>query len=385
VSGDGARIAGLSETAAGKHDGRSTLDLVVEIAAGAIADAGLEWAAIDGLIATQPLVGAFPRHGAGLAEYLGLSAQMRFCATVTSGGASALEAVVDAVRVVEDGTCDAVLVVAADTPRTGRTRDATVEGYARMRHPDFEQPHGLTNAAAYALLARRYVDAAGADPEQLAAVAVMLRDHARGHPGAAYRDPLSVEDVLRSRLVSTPLRLLECSPVCDGGAALVVARRGRGAGGHASVSLAGHGHGYRYDHIVYAPELGETGCALSGRRALSAAGLSVDQVDVALLYDSYSVTLLIELEELGFCAPGAAAGLVASGKIGGVAGPALNTHGGLLSHGHCGGAAGMHHITEAVRQLRGTAANLVPGARVALVHGEGGIMSTHCTALLVAE
>lgn len=142
------------------------------------------------------------------------------------------------------------------------------------------------------------------------------------------------------------------------------------------------GPGYNYDSISFARSPITTGCAKAARRALEMAGLGVADLDVALLYDSYTIALLIELEEIGACPPGDAARFVEDGGIA-MGGPLpVNPHGGLLSHAHTGGAAGMHHIVEAVRQLKGTSVNQVDGARTALVHGEGGILSAHCCAVL---
>jgi acetyl-CoA acetyltransferase len=184
-------------------------------------------------------------------------------------------------------------------------------------------------------------------------------------------------------MIASPLRLLECSPITDGGAAVVVHSAGGGAG--PDLSMAGAAEGYRYDNVSFAGRLETTGASLSGRRAFAAAGLTPADVDVALLYDSYSITLALELEELGFCKPGGAPALAAEGglRVDGLI--PTNTHGGLLSHSHCGAAAGMHHLVEAIRQLRGEAANQVSGARTALVHAEGGILSANCTALLQAS
>ena len=375
-------VAGVAETAVGKLPGRTSLSLAAEAALAAIDDAGVSLADVDGIVTAAPMVGAAPRHALAIADHLGICDRITLCATESLGGASTLAGFLRACRLVESGRQQAVLVVAADTQRTGRARGDSVAAIAALRHPDWEQPFGMSNVSAYALLARRYLDRYGLPDDALAALPVALRQHAAGHPGAVYRDPLTVEDVLASRVVASPLRLLECSPICDGGAAVVVRRAS--PGDVRTVELLGGGEGYRYDDVSYAGDLSATGASLSGARAYAEAGLGPSDVDVSLLYDSYSVTLALELEELGLCPPGTAPALAADGGLSVHGAVPANPHGGLLSHSHTGGAAGLHHLVEALRQLAGTAANQVPGARTALVHAEGGILSANCTVLLGA-
>ena len=203
-----------------------------------------------------------------------------------------------------------------------------------------------------------------------------LRAMAEANPSAVYRDPLTREEVLASPCVASPLRLLECSPISDGGGALVVASEGT------DPALQAWGMGFRYDRVSFAESMPATGCGIAAERALRGADVALADVDVALLYDSYSVTLMIELEEIGFCGPGESPAFIASGETGLGGTAPVNTHEGLLSHSHCGSAAGIHHLTEAVRQLRGQGSAQVDGAEVALVHAEGGILSANCTAVL---
>lgn len=377
-----AAVIGIAESEVGRLPGVTTLDLTAQVASAAVADAGLELGDLDGLITTVPIVGGFPRHAVAVAEYLGIPEQMRHCQSVSLGGASALAGLVDAFRLVRTGACRAVMVLAADTPRSGQDRSASVSAFSAMRHAAWEQPFGMLNASAYALLAQAYLHRFELDPDALAAIPVAMREHAVTNPRASYRDPLATSDVTASRLVSSPLRLLECSPISDGAAALIVGRADPGSGAGRNVGLLSGAQGYVYDHVAYAGDLSRTGCRLSSRRAMEEAAVGIDDVDVALLYDSYSITLALELEEIGICPPGEAPEFVASGGISLQGRMPTNTHGGLLSHAHCGYAAGIHHITEAVRQLTGEAANQVAGARIALLHAEGGILSANCTAVL---
>jgi acetyl-CoA acetyltransferase len=371
---------GIAETAVGKLYGRTSQSLAVEAGLAAIADAGLELADIDGIVTAAPLVGGAPRHALTLAETLGICEQVTYCDTLSLGGASMLTGFVRACRLVESGQLRAVLVLAADTQRTGRARGDSVAAIAAMRHPLWEQPFGMANVSAYALLAQRYLDRYGLDKDALAVLPAELRRHAATQPGAVYTAPLDAAEVTASRMIASPLHLLECSPISDGGAAVVVHSIGGGAG--PELSMPGAAEGYRYDNVSFAGRLEATGASLSGGRAFAAAGLAPADVDVALLYDSYSITLAVELEELGLCEPGGAPALAAAGGLRVDGAIPTNTHGGLLSHSHCGAAAGMNHLVEAIRQLRGAAANQVDGARTALLHAEGGILSANCTALL---
>lgn len=377
-----AAILGIADTEVGRLHGVTTLDLTARAASAATADAGIAIGELDGLITTVPLVGAFPRHAAAVAEYLGISEQLRHCESVTLGGASSLVGVLEAARLVRTGACRSVLVLAADTPRSGQERSTSVSTFAAMRHPTWEQPFGMLNVSAYALLAQAYLHRHSLEPDALAAIPVAMREFARTNPSAMYREPLTTAGVTESRAVSSPLRLLECCPVSDGGGAVVVGRTRSGHTDGVQVEVVGGAQGYVYDSVAYAGDLSRTGCRLSSRRALDDTGIDLDDVDVALLYDSYSITLALELEEIGICPPGCAPEFVASGGTSLSGRLPVNTHGGLLSHAHCGGAAGIHHITEAVRQLSGRAVNQVADAGVALLHAEGGILSANCTALL---
>ena len=380
-----ARILGIHDTAIGTLAPTTTWDLVAASAGGALRDAGVELGAIDGVITTEPMVGGTARHAVAVAEYLGISAQITIARTVKNGGASPLIALVEAFEAVEAGACQAVLVLSVDTARTGQDPATTLAAFAGMRHATWEQPFGMTTAAGYALLADAYLRVHQLGPDVLAAIPVELRRYASTNPTARYRGPLTVEEVLASRPVSSPLRLYDCPTVSDGGSAIIVGRASVGAHDRARCRLIGRGYGTTYDNLAYARGLPGTGCAGAAARALAEASVSPEDVDFAMLYDSYSIALALQLEEIGFCAPGHAPAYVAEGGIA-LDGPTpVNMHGGLLSHGHCGSAAGIQHITEAVRQFRGEAANQLPTPELALLHGEGGVMSTHCTAVFAID
>ena len=198
------------------------------------------------------------------------------------------------------------------------------------------------------------------------------------------RQPLTVEDVLASRMIADPLRLLDCSLVSDGGAAVVLARSEEaGDRPHRPVYLLGAGEGHGHEHISQAEDLTSSHARQAGERAYAMAGLGPQDIDFIELYDCFTPVVLIELEDLGFCGRGEAGAFVAEGhtRLGGSL--PMNTHGGLLSHSHPGNPGAMFALTEAVRQLRGEAGERqVADAEVALIHAQGGILSSHCTAIL---
>jgi len=375
-----ARIIGAGETEVGKLPHKSSLGLHAEAAAAALRDAGVDWSQVDGLITCGSFVDPYPRHALTLAEYLGICEQLTACQTVHMGGAASAMAVREAKLWVESGVCRTVLVIGADNQATALSRDAAVEMYATFRHPEYEVPFGLLNPSAYALIAQRHMDQFGTSPEQLAQVAVSIRDWAVLNPTAQYRSPLSVGAVLSSKMISSPLRLLECSGLSDGGGALVIQAAAPGTPG---LTILGHGVGFTHDHIIQSPNLTSSGCRLSGRRAFGMTGLTPNQIDVAELYDSYTIAVLIQLEDLGFCGRGESGAFVTEAGIGPGGKLPVTTHGGLLSHAHPGAPGGIFHLTEAVRQLRKMAGvRQVPDAEVALVHAEGGILSANCTLIL---
>jgi acetyl-CoA acetyltransferase len=251
-------------------------------------------------------------------------------------------------------------------------------------HPQFEVPYGPTIPALYALVASRYMHAYGVTGEQLAHLAVTMRRHAALHPGAHMRAPITVADVLASRVIASPLRLLDCCLVSDGGAAVIVSAPEAAVDtAHAEVALLGSGQGHTHEHLSQAPSLTEFGCREASARAMGEAGVRPADMDVAEIYDSFTITLLVELESMGFFERGEAGAAAAGGALALGGRLPTNTHGGLLSFGQSGAAGGLTHVVEAVRQLRGGAGpRQVPGPRLAFVHGDGGVLSAHCSLVL---
>jgi acetyl-CoA acetyltransferase len=267
------------------------------------------------------------------------------------------------------------------------SRDEAVSALAAVGHPYFEAPYGVGIPSLYGLVANAYMKKYGTRREEMAAVAVNTRAHAMLHPNAQMRTPITVEDVLASKPIADPLNLLDCCLISDAGGAFIVTspERARDLKGR-PVYLAGIGEAHTHEHLVSAPSLTEFGATRSGKTAYAMAGLGPSDMDVAMLYDCFSIVPIIEMEELGLAERGTAGAFFAAGEaaVGGKL--PVNTHGGMLSHAHAGAVGGLMGVIEAVRQLRGEAVNRqVQGASVAIVHGEGGILSSHCTAILTAE
>ncbi|QCO06541.1 thiolase family protein (plasmid) [Azospirillum argentinense] len=315
-------------------------------------------------------------------EYFGIAPS--YSAAVQAGGATACALVMQAAALVRAGICRNVLAVCADNRLTGLGRSGAIAALAEVGHPQFERPYGMSIPAAYALVARRCMHERGVAPEHLAAISVTQRGHARRHPKAQARDPLTMEQALSARMIADPLRLFDCCLVSDGGAALVISAADAAAD-HTdrAVSILGYGQMNTHEHAFAMPLLTDFGCRQSAAQAFAMAGLTPADIDVAEIYDSFTITLLAELESIGFFPKGEAGPAILDGALELDGALPCNTHGGLLSYGHSGAAGGMFHIVEAVRQLRGEAeARQVAGAETAFVHGDGGILSAHCSLIL---
>ena len=375
-------ITGAYDTAVGELPGSSCMGLHAEAAMGAVADAGLQLSDIDGVLCAYSFTEPHLMLASVFCEHLGI--HPGYCVALQAGGATACIMVMQAAALVASGQCNHVLVVTGDNRLTGMSRDGAVAALAEVGHPQFERPFGISVPASYALVARRYMHETGVVPEQLAAIAVEHRRHASRHPKAHKRELITVEQVLASKEIASPLRMLDCCLISDGGAALVVSSRAaaRDCRGQPAERL-GAGQGHTHEHIVAAPSLTDFGCKASSREAFARAGVKASDIDVAEIYDSFTITLAVELESIGFFERGEAGAAAARGDLGLQGRLPCNTHGGLLSYGHSGAAGGMFHAVEAVHQLRGQAgARQVKDARLAFVHGDGGILSAHCSLVL---
>lgn len=374
-------ISGIHSTPVGDLEGSTCMSLHTEAGLAAIADAGLSPGDIDGLLCAYSFTEPHLMLASVFAEYVGM--QPAYASSVSMGGVTACMLVMQAAALVEGGYCRHVLVVTGDNRLSGMRGNA-VQALAEVGNQQFEQPYGMTIPAAYALVAQRYMSEFGVTSEQLAAIAVTHRQHAARHPKAHMKKPITIEEVLASRYIATPLHLLDCCLISDGGAAVVVSAAETAADGTAPrVDVLGAGQGHTHEYIVAAPSLTDFGCKFSAAHALGRAGVTAGDIDVAEIYDSFTITLLVELESMGFFGRGEAGPAAAAGELAIGGRLPCNTHGGLLSYGHSGAAGGMFHVVEAVEQLRGRAGERqVDGAKLAFVHGDGGILSAHCSLVL---
>lgn len=379
-------IVGVGESDIGKVPDMSGLGLNAQAARRALDDAGLKVSAIDGVLTAYSFTEPYFMLGTVLCEYLGL--RPRYNASLVVGGATPAVMLRHAAEAIVAGNAQTVLVCAGENRATGQSRDQAVAALMAVGHPYFERPYGPSIPGFYAMISRRHMMEFGTTEEQMAAVAVTARHHASLHPNAHMRKPITVADVMASKPIADPLKMLDCCLLSDAGGAFIVtsAERARDLKGQPAY-LAGIGEYHTHEHIMCAPSLTEFGALESGQAAYRMAGLGPQDVDVAQLYDCFTVVPMIELEELGLCERGESGSYYEKGqaRVGGGRVP-INTHGGMLSHAHAGAAGGLFGIVEAVRQLRGgLGPRQVEGAEVALVHNEGGILSSHCTLVLTKE
>jgi acetyl-CoA acetyltransferase len=378
-------IVGAAETEVGKVPQFGATALCVDAARRVMEDAGISKDQVDGLVTCNSMAEPYMYHAEVIAEYLQIFP--RYCVTANAGGGTTFSSLQHAATAIASGVCETVLITMADSLRTGLSREQAMKIQSSTGHPEFEIPYGPTVPAFYALIARAHMDAYGTTPEQLAAVAVSGRKYAALNPDAQMRELICVEDVLNSRLIADPLHLLDCSLVSDGGAAVILTCAERASDfPHHPVYILGAGEGHSHEHISQARSLTVSAAVDSGRRAYRMAGLGPDDIDVAQIYDCFTPVVLIELEDLGFCQKGEAGAFVEAGETGLEGSLPMNTNGGLLSHCHPGNPGAMFALTEAVTQLRHRAgARQVRNAGTALVHGQGGIMSSHATLILGRE
>ena len=349
----------------------------------AVADAGLTMDDVDGLACAQ--------MPSGLAEYLCI--RPRYLDGTMVGGSSYELHVEHAAAAIAAGLCEVVVGVYAATPRSDRRRGAppAFSGGLGLTGPmpgvEFELPYGLRlPMGAYALAASRHMAQYGTTSEQLAQIAVDTRRWAALNPRARYRDEITVDDVLASPWVATPLHKLDCCLVTDGAGAFVMTSMERARDlPKPPVAVLGAATGGTHAMVTEMPDLTVTGGAVSGPAAFGMAGIGPEEVDLLMGYDSFTITALLHLEDLGFCKKGEGGSFVEDGKLGPGGSLPMNTNGGGLSFTHPG-MYGMFLLVEAVRQLRGEAGpRQVPGAQVAVAHGSGGVLSTMGTVVLGTE
>jgi acetyl-CoA acetyltransferase len=360
--------------------GKSIYELQTQAARAALAEVGLTFRDIDGLATT----GVQRFSASSMSEYWGI--QPSWVSSTMEGGSSFELFVGAAADAIEAGHCETVLISYGSNQRSARSR--RLGGVVEHHTPEsqWEAPHGvLMPISLYAMAAQRHFHEFGTTSEDLAEIAMAARDWALLNP-KAYRygtGPLTLDEYLASPLVSSPLRAADCCLVLDGGAAVIVTSLERARDlTDKPIPILGTGQATTHISMSQMPDLTLTGAAASGKRAFARAGLTPADIDVAEIYDSFTITVLLTLEALGFCGRGEGADFIKNGRIRPGGEFPLNTNGGGLSYCHPG-MYGLLLIVEAVRQLRGEAGlRQVPNAEVALVHGTGGVFSNHSTVIL---
>ena len=343
-----------------------------EVAFGALADAGLTMGDVDAYFCAADTPGFGP---VSMAEYLGLD-HLRYLDTTEFGGSSYLSHVGHATAAIAAGKASVALITLAGLPRSSNASSRPV---STGPEAGFEDPFGLTTTALYALAARRHMYDYGTTSAQLAEIKVAAARHASFNPNAFLPRAVTVEEVLESPMISDPLHRLDCCVVTDGGGALVVVspevardldRR--------TVKVLGHGESPKHTRNGRI-DLTHTGAVWSGPRAFEEAGVKVADIDYASIYDSFTITVLETIEDLGFCAKGDGGKFVSDGGLWAPGGALpFNTDGGGLCNNHPGFRGGMTKAIEAVRQLREEAQPevQVPDCEIAIAHGTGGSIAT---------
>ncbi|WTU62984.1 acetyl-CoA acetyltransferase [Streptomyces sp. NBC_00056] len=374
-----AAIVGVAESDLGRTPHLTVMSQQPLAGRAALAEAGLTLGDVDGLFTAGHWSWA---PALSLAEYLGIRPDHL---DGTNIGGSSFEAHLGhAAAAVEAGLVDVALITYGSTQRSdrarGRPRPATLS-------EQYEVPFGLPQpVGAYALAASRYLHEYGVTSEELAEVAVSARRWAALNPRAYHRDPITVDDVLASPLIAEPLHKLDCCLVTDGGGAVVVAAEDRWPDvSTRPVIVEGHAENTTHASISRMPDLTVTGAARTGPLALRRTRVRHEDLDLLAVYDSFTITVLLTLESLGFCKPGEGGRFVADGRTAPGGELPMNTNGGGLSYTHPG-MYGIFLLIEATRQLRhdfrGTSGRQVEGAELALVHGTGGVLSSSSTVVL---
>src|SRR3984885_7729724 len=374
-----AYIAGIYEHPTRHAPDKSTAQLHAEVAKGAIEDAGLTKADIDGYFcAGDAPGGAWP-----MVDYLGL--KVRHIDSTETGGCSYLIHLGHAAEAIAAGKCSIALITLAGKPRT-----SAMPPRAAGAEADFEAAYGATTHNAYGMCAMRHMHDYGTTSEQLAWIKVAASHHAQYNPHAMLHDVVTVEDVLNSPMISDPLHRMDCCVVTDGGGALVVtseaiARKLK----QPLVRMIGHGEALKGPRGGKDLDLTYSAGVWSGPRAFEEAGVTPKDIKYASIYDSFTITVLMQLEDLGFCRKGEGGKFVADGNlISGVGKLPFNTDGGGLCNNHPTNRGGITKIIEAVRQARGEAHPKVqaPNCDLVIAHGTGGSLGTrHGAGTLIME
>ena len=368
-------IVGVAESDLGEvAAGLSAIDLMAQATHRALQDCGLPLRDVDGVFATTSQ-SRMPTLA--LCEYLGV--KPRYHDGTNIGGSSFMSMVAHAQAAIQSGLCEVALITYGSTQRS--------MGRANVAAPDvnpYESPYRpIYTSSSYALAASRHMHQYGTTREQLAHIAVAARQWALLNPSAWEKQPLTVSEVLGARMVSSPLTVRDCCLVTDGGGALIMTSAERAADlGSRPAYVLGVGEDLSHYSISSMPDLTVTGAARSGAAAYAMSGLTPRDIDVVEVYDAFTITTLLFLEDLGFCPKGEGGRFVADGAIAPGGALAVNTNGGGLSYCHPG-MYGVFVLIEAVRQVRGEAGRRqVSGCETAIAHGNGGTLSSQSTVIL---
>ena len=366
-----AAIVGIGLSEFGQVPGWSHFELMAQAVEGALADAALKKSDVDGIFC---VVDRASLPAAMAAEYFGI--RPKVIEGTMIGGSSFVNFLQWAALALQAGLCEVALICYGSNARSGKVRPG-----GTVPIP-YESAYGARLVTSYALAAARHMHQFGTTREQLAEVPVAARAWAQKNPKATMRGPLTIEDVLRSRMVSDPLTVADCCLISDGAGAVILTRADRAKDcPKKPVYLLGVAAETTHQGIAQMDDLTITGAARSGPRAFEIAGLAPKDVDVLELYDAFSINTILFLEDLGFCKKGEGGAFVSGGTIAPGGSLSVNTNGGGLSCLHPG-MYGVFTIIEAVTQLRGEAGERqVKGAKVALAHGNGGSLSTQVTSL----
>ena len=375
-------IVGVAESDIGRVPDKSKYQLSAEASRLALDDAGLSVKDVDGVFTTIITQGG-ESSSMLMSEYMGI--RPRYTDSTSVGGSSFVIYVEHAAAAIRAGLCEVALICHGSTNISDRGgRAGPVSGKSEVYGPtQFEEPYGSSTVSAYALAAQRHMHEYGTTSEQLAEIAVATRKWASMNPRALMRAPISIEDVLNSRLVSSPLHVLDCCLVTDAGGAVVLTSMERARDlKKRPVAVLGTGEAHTHRMISQMPDYTQTAAAISGRLAFERAGVTHKDIDVAEIYDSFTITVLLTLESLGFCKKGEGGAFVSGQRTAPGGDFPMNTQGGALSYTHPG-MFGIFTLIEGVRQLRGECGpRQVKDAELALCNGTGGVLSSTGTVIL---
>ena len=368
-------VVGAAESDLGKvAENTSHLDLIGQAAIRALDDAGLTLQDVDGVFAATS---QSRMVGLGTCEYLGI--KPNFIDSTQIGGASFMSHVSHAVAAITTGKCKVALIVYGSTQRS-MSRAATSQRELAWYEDPFKP---MMPPSAYAMSAARHMHEFGTTREQLAEIAVAARKWAMMNPVAYSRDPLTIDDVLNSPMISYPFTIRDCCLVTDGGGAIVLTSADQAKDlKQPPVFVLGTGEQIGHANISSMDDMTTTAAVDSGKKAFESAGVSKEDIDVLALYDAFTITTLLFLEDLGFCKKGEGGSFVENGRIAPGGELPVNTSGGGLSYCHPG-MYGLFCLIEATRQVRGQCGERqVKDVNVALAHGNGGVLSSQCTVIL---